>query len=404
MAPVMEQILRLIPSITIQQAAQDTWDAIVIGAGPAGAVAARQLAVRGLRVLLVERRSWPRHKVCGGCLNGRAISMLEDIGLSRVLENVSAVPLDRLHLQTWQRCVELKLPGGKAINRSQFDAAIMEAAIEAGVTFIADTTALIAPQVATSDFRQVKLSHSNEKDVQVSAKLVIAADGLGHPSLRDLPEFACHANPGSRVGLSTTVENLNSSYLTGVIYMAVSASGYVGLVRTAGGQGNLAAAIDSSVLKTAVETPDVVRQILTESGLPLPTFSSSNVWRGTIPLTRHTNRLSSHRVLLIGDAAGYTEPFTGEGIGWALKSAVAITPLAMRSIASWDPDAVSIWETNQKRQMVRSQIFSRTAIGLLRRPLAVYLTIGLLRMLPALARPLVRQVYQSQHSIDGKRQ
>src|ERR1700690_1055166 len=100
--------------------------------------------------------------------------------------------------------------------------------------------------------------------------------------------------------------------------MAISRFGYVGLVRTMDGRGNLAAAIDLSAMKSASEPEQMIRLILEDAGLSPPKFSRFDTWRGTIPLTRQTNRLSTHRVLLLGDAAGYAEPFTGEGIGWAL--------------------------------------------------------------------------------------
>ncbi len=102
------------------------------------------------------------------------------------------------------------------------------------------------------------------------------------------------------------------------------------------GRGNLAAAIDLSALKSAADPAQVVHSILEDAGLPPPTFSRCDAWRGTIPLMRQTNRLSSHRVLLLGDAAGYAEPFTGEGIGWALSSAIAVTPVVTSNLERWN--------------------------------------------------------------------
>lgn len=61
---------------------------IVIGAGPAGALAAHQLARRQLRVLLVEKRAFPRWKICGSCLNGVALKALETAGLGDLLDGL----------------------------------------------------------------------------------------------------------------------------------------------------------------------------------------------------------------------------------------------------------------------------------------------------------------------------
>ncbi len=374
------------------------WDAIVIGAGPAGAVAAHQLAKHGLQTLLVERQAWPRKKVCGGCLNGRALAVLESIGIRHVLDDSLAAPLTRLIVQARQRCAEVDLPGGVAISRSEFDAALVNAAVSAGVKFLPTTKAMIAPQVITSEARQVTLSRNDENAQVATARIVIAADGLGHPSLNELPEFACQVSDGPRVGLSLIIERMPPSYRAGAIYMAVSRSGYVGLVRTMNGRGNLAAAIDLSAIKSAAAPAQVVRSILDDAGLPSPTFSERDTWRGTIPLMRQTNRLSARRLFLLGDAAGYAEPFTGEGIGWALASAVEITPLVISNLVRWNADSIDDWEKAQKRNLLRGQMISRTMAYLLRRPLAVHLALRVLSAMPALARPLVQKVYQLQQN------
>ena len=70
-------------TIEREHAARERWDVIVIGAGPAGALAAREAARRQLKTLLVDRKTFPRTKVCGSCLSRRALSVLEHAGLSR---------------------------------------------------------------------------------------------------------------------------------------------------------------------------------------------------------------------------------------------------------------------------------------------------------------------------------
>ena len=66
------------------QATRLDWDAIVIGAGPAGALAARQIALQGLHTLLIDGKHFPRAKVCGGYLNSRALQALREVGLGHV--------------------------------------------------------------------------------------------------------------------------------------------------------------------------------------------------------------------------------------------------------------------------------------------------------------------------------
>jgi flavin-dependent dehydrogenase len=372
----------------------DTFDAVVIGAGPAGALAARQLANAGKRTLLVERQAWPRIKVCGGCLNSRAILVLRTHGLLSVLDQCSAVPLMQLQIHMRAHTNIVKLPGGGvAIDRSAFDAALVDVATQAGVEFRPATRATVLPITSENEARHVSLSSStNEKQI-VSARIVVAADGLGHPSVAALPEFAESITEGSRIGLAIVVEEMPQELCSGTIYMAVGQAGYVGLVRTADGHGNLAAAIDGHALKHFNEPSECIASILKEAGLPFSNFTQDNSWRGTITLARRSKTIIAHRLILIGDAAGYVEPFTGEGIGWAMNSAIETAPVLLNNIDRWDAAELVAWEKMQKRQTSREQLACRMLAGLLRRPLAVRLALRALATMPALARPLVKRVY-----------
>ena len=60
-------------------------------------------------------------------------------------------------------------------------------------------------------------------------------------------------------------------------------------------------------------------------------------WKGTPELTRRPVRLGAERLFAVGDAGGYVEPFTGEGVLWALSGARALAPLVARVAERWDP-------------------------------------------------------------------
>jgi flavin-dependent dehydrogenase len=109
--------------------------------------------------------------------------------------------------------------------------------------------------------------------------------------------------------------------------MAVGPMGYCGLVRLEDGRLDVAAAIDRQAVREAAGPADVVLAVLRAAGLPglsgsvVESIRSAPI-RATPFLTRNAPpAAAAGRVLRIGDAAGYVEPFTGEGIGWALMSA-----------------------------------------------------------------------------------
>ncbi|MCL5270490.1 MAG: FAD-dependent monooxygenase, partial [bacterium] len=105
------------------------WDAVVVGAGPAGALAARELARVGASVLLVDQAAFPRRKVCGGCLNARALAALSEAGLARLPDRLGAVPLRELRVRTAGHVARIALPPSAALTSGELDAAgVTEAA------------------------------------------------------------------------------------------------------------------------------------------------------------------------------------------------------------------------------------------------------------------------------------
>ena len=146
--------MRIAASIEAAEARERCWDALVIGAGPAGALAARQLAAVGLRTLLVDRKTFPRSKVCGGC--PRAVATLQAAGLNGLLSAHGAAPIERFVLRSEGREVSLQLSGGAALSREVFDAALVRAAIAAGAHFLPETRATVSSRIR---FRRTSSRH-----------------------------------------------------------------------------------------------------------------------------------------------------------------------------------------------------------------------------------------------------
>jgi 2-polyprenyl-6-methoxyphenol hydroxylase-like FAD-dependent oxidoreductase len=167
--------------------------------------------------------------------------------------------------------------------------------------------------------------------------------------------------------------------------MACGAAGYVGLVRLEDGRLNVAAAFDAPALKAAHAPGVAASRVLTEVGWPVPAELPDRPWRGTPALTRRLGRPSGERVLAVGDAAGYVEPFTGEGMAWALASGLAVVPLALRVARGWRPALADVWASG-RRAAARRQRLCRTVAWLLRRPRLARRVFGLLGRVPWAAR------------------
>ena len=457
------------PTLSLDQAAAQAWDIIVVGAGPAGALAALLLARRGRRVLLVERSSFPRDKACGCCLNGAGADVLRRVGLGDVVD--SAPRLDQLLLRRNRSEICLALPGSVCIPRDLLDTRIVEAAIAAGVQFIPACNARLVPVtgrpgatmlpgnedvseyrhhglearatedhppavcpqgVGTPGYRQVHLQHDGRQRV-VAAALVLACDGI-RGSLLD-GEAACRweiAGDGW-MGAAITLDTPMPWAPQGSIAMHVASSGYVGAVRLADGRTHLAAALDPVACKRAGGPVAMMRSILQSCGVadlpeinvgrvvspnsppacdeplgerslpktcdesldewPLPQTPTSVARVLATPLlTRRRTQLGAHRVLAVGDACGYVEPFTGEGMTWALQSAEALVAMLPESLADWPADLPQRWTRHNRRLLGTQQAICRSVRYCLHRSTMAAVAFAIAGRVPGLGRAVARMI------------
>jgi flavin-dependent dehydrogenase len=381
----------------LDAAAAITWDALVVGAGPAGALAARQLATAGARVLLVDKKAFPRGKVCGACLNGQALAVLDAVGLGALVADLGGIALDEFQLRLAGRTTRLPLPAGAALSRARFDAALVGAAQAAGARFLPETQATVAASAA--GVRRVHLVPQGRKSsVSATARVVLLASGLGPPGMiagaEDGPVARSEVAAGSRIGAGCVVDDFPDAYREGSIFMAVGRRGYVGLVRVEDGGLNIAAAFEGDFVRSTGRAGLTAASVLAEAGFPAIAALDHADWHGTVPLTRRTRPIAAEGVFLIGDAAGYVEPFTGEGMGWALTGARAVTPLALRAIAldRWDPSLARSWTAIHRKLVGRRQRLCRVLAILLRHPWPARFALELAARAPGLARPFIHRV------------
>jgi flavin-dependent dehydrogenase len=370
----------------------ELWDAIVVGAGPAGGMTALRLAERGYRVLLVEAKRFPRDKVCGGCLNRRAWSLLSSSSLGPEISRAGAIELDRLHLVCGRRSVEWSMPTMRAISRRVLDEVIVAAAIARGATFAAETHARIGEAKPAADFIAVELKHRGGTSTTARAKVVLACDGLTHSSLGEIEQAASRIAPDSRIGLGATLEHAGSNYPAGRLTMVVGGCGYVGVTRVERGRLNIAAALSPESLRTAARPGEIIERMLGDAGLDAPSGCGEAAWLGTPPLTRESGRWSSRRLFLVGDATGYVEPFTGEGMSWALAGAVEVSGFAERAIAGWSDELATQWHAAWRSRVRRHQATCRGLAWLLRRPRLAEITLAGARYAPWLAGWVIHRV------------
>jgi flavin-dependent dehydrogenase len=366
-------------------------DVLVVGAGPGGGFLSTLLARNGLDVLLVDRDRFPRWTVCGACLSGAGVTALQAEGLEGILKEGGAVPLTRMELRGWGRRAALPVFGGQVLSRAALDLGLVEAARGEGAEVRMETKARLGRW--TGGGREVELVGRDGSRERLLARVVVAATGL-HPLPR-LPGTEegvplVHA-PASRVGVGAVVEGWEDGPEPGTVRMSVGSGGYVGQVRQEDGSWVIAGALNPAWLRDH-GGPGPAAGAVVEAEGGSADWTVREGWRGTPTLTRARRHRSEPGLFYLGDAAGYVEPFTGEGMGWALRGARELRGLVVEAAGRWTPGLTDRWDRRYRARVGSSQQLCRTVAWLGRRPVLASGTVALLSWAPWLARPALCRV------------
>ncbi len=370
-------------------------DVAVVGAGPAGALAARELARSGLSVMLFDAARFPRDKVCGCCLHPDALSRLNHVGLGELPDRLGGRRVAQVEVRTPGARRTFALPSLVTVSRSALDAALTEEAVAAGARFL-DGTRVRAAAVHPGG-RRLQLERDGMCWSQ-HARVVLVGDGLAGGLLAD--EIPVRTVRHSRLGAGTLID---ASRLAGAglgeaqLVMACGAGGYVGIARLEDGRASVAAALARPEPHPAGWVGVRAASILVAAGLDLPELAGAR-WTGTPALTRRPTRLAAPWAFLIGDRSGYVEPFTGEGMGWALASALEVLPAVQEALllarcgAAWNPRLGRNYVRGLRRRVGARRFACGLMGAVLRRPRWTAALLGLAAR-PRVARALVRHGY-----------
>ncbi len=349
------------------------FDVAIVGGGPAGSSCAAFCAQAGLRTLLLEREKFPREKVCGDCLNPSCWPVLRRL---EVEEHVRALPYGELRTVEFiginRRSISITLPEGAeiAVKRSLFDELLLSRARTLGAEVLEATTLTELEQ--NKDWKIV----ANKKNFE--ARVLVAADGRNSTVAR-----LCNLLPRvgkERVALQTHIA-LPNDFGERVVLQFIR-EGYSGQAPTGNGELNLC----------LVGKPNSISNLKAwaerEFGI-----QRGHAWRTVTPLTRKPLNAAHSRLFLIGDAARVVEPFTGEGIYYALRSG----ELAAQAIAKFVAGAS---ERDTKREFEREQLsmysgrlwLNRLARAAVLSPRIASRILSMARLQPAILRLLTTKV------------
>jgi len=341
-------------------------------------------------VLLIDGKKFPRRKACGGCLNSVSVGFMERLLPKSAVNDVwnESIALKRFVVfhNAWSLPLEMD-EGGFAVDRAQMDFALVQHAQSLGVEFLSPAKAKLAN--CEPDLCNVEILSNGSKQT-LSSKVVVIACGLGNQAAGPYKQFQQTPARNSRLGVEALFDTFPSEYQSGSLCMAIGNHGYVGLTHIGNNRLHVAAAVDRANLQK-LGPHTAVEKMMLQAGAPLLT-QSDVTWRGTPPLTAGAPAIAANRVFVIGDAAGYVEPFTGEGIRWALENGIGVAPFVASAVDQWHPKIDDDYRHWYRRTIrARQKLCRRLSLGL-KRPSIRWAAHQALRLHPPLADSIIKRL------------
>ena len=311
------------------------------GAGPGGSALAAWLAGAGCRVALVDRAAFPRDKVCSEYMSPEAVRLLDRLGVVAALESEGAVALEgtaviaaggaRLQGAFARAGHRPFRPTGLSVPRRVLDHLLVRAAVRAGAELHERST------VEELLYRRGAVAGAvvRERDGRrraITARLTVGADGLRSIVARRLGPRR-HGRP-RRVAFVAHLEGVAG--MTASAEMHVGREGYVGLNPIGGGRTNVALVVPAALAAGARGRAEAFFQerlaAFPEVGGRIAEARLVRRVMATGPFAAWSGRVTADGAALVGDAADFFDPFTGEGIYCALRGAELLARAAISAL------------------------------------------------------------------------
>jgi menaquinone-9 beta-reductase len=340
-------------------------DVLVIGAGPGGAAAAYHLARGGIDVLAVDKAGFPREKVCGDGLTPRGVAAIQRMGVDATEPGFVRIEGLRVHGPT----VRLDLPWpkleslpdfGVVRTRHDLDHLLVQRAVKAGATVWEGTEAL-GPVVEDGWVVGARVQRQGGDAETVRARYVLASDGA--PS-RFGQKAGVRRDPARPLGVAARryyrsprsqggwFESWFDLWENGVIL-----PGYGWIFPVGDDVLNVGAGLLNTTSYFKEISPRRMLDVF-ERSLP-PEWgigednSAGDLLSGPLPMGMNRRPLAMPGLLLIGDAGGLVNPFTGEGIAYAVESAEVASELVHDALASGRPGLAHVYPVELNRRYGR---------------------------------------------------
>jgi menaquinone-9 beta-reductase len=340
-------------------------DVLVVGAGPAGAAAAYHLARHGVQVILADKVSFPREKVCGDGLTPRGVRAIQSMGVDPTEAGFVRVEGLRVYGPTvtldlpWPR-LERVPDFGVVRTRHDLDHLLVQRAVKAGAT-LWERAEVTTPLVDDGWVVGASVRRGDGEPETVRARYVLAADGAAS---RFGGKAGVRRDPARPLGVAarryyrspreqgTYFESWFDLWENGVIL-----PGYGWIFPVGDGILNVGAGLLNTTSYFKDVSPrrmlDAFVRSLPEAWGILEENAAGDVLSGPLPMGMNRHPLALPGLLLLGDAGGIVNPFTGEGIAYAIESAEVAAELVHDALATGRPGLAHTYPIELRRRYGR---------------------------------------------------
>jgi len=295
-------------------------DVIIVGGGLAGLVSAIHLSKHGIEVLVIEKNSYPKHKVCGEYISNEVLPYLQSLGVDPL--KLGAKKINRFMLSTPKnKVIETKLPlGGFGISRFTLDFTLAKKAKDNGVTIIQDIVTDI--KYLNGEFRVVTKNSGSYR-----AKITIGAHGK-----RSVVDVTLNRNfIKNKSPFLAVKSHLKGSFPDDLVALHNFKGGYCGLSKVENNYINACYIADFKSFQKFKNIQNFQKEVLYKNSFLKTIFENSEPVFSK-PLTISQLSFSSkepveQHILMCGDSAGMIHPLSGNGMSMAIRSAQMVSQL-----------------------------------------------------------------------------
>jgi flavin-dependent dehydrogenase len=371
-------------------------DVVIVGAGPAGAVAATVLARAGVRVRLFDRAAFPRDKLCGDTLNPGTLAMLRRLGLASAADT-RGLRVDGMIVtgDGGVRIDETYPDGlfGRAIVRRELDTALVEQAVAAGASFEPSTVirrALVDGQHAPAVCGVAVGTNATEHVIR--AKVVVAADGRRSTIAFGLG-LARHPARPRRWAIGAYFDNVTGLSSRGEMH--VRRGRYIGVAPVPGGLANVCLVQPWAAAEGPLGDPEArLRREIARDAALRDRFAGARLAGPPVvlgPLAVDADPGAMDGLLLAGDAAGFIDPMTGDGLRFAVRGGELAAVAALRALEHGWAGVHAQLADDRRREFSGKRRFNRALRAMVGSAAAVRVSGQVAAVAPFLVRAIVRR-------------